>query len=181
MPPPHGNTVLKRFCATINNYTDEDDSRARNFAESACQYAIIGREIAPTTGTPHLQCFFNMLRGQRFNRIKTILGPRVHIEASKGTDLDNQKYCSKGNNFQEFGNIQKQGKRNDLLSIAEAIKKGSGLVELCENFTTSFIRYHSGIEKTYRYIGRGSNERNWKSEVSTPQTSWGASNNIFYI
>lgn len=174
MPPSPANTVIKRFCATINNFTEDDELRARTLAESSCKYAIIGREIAPTTGTPHLQCFFNLSRGQRFRRLTSLLGPRVHIEASKGTDLDNQKYCKKGNNFQEYGSPQGQGKRNDLLQLIEEIKKGSGLVELCENFTASFIRYHSGIEKTYRYIGRGSNERNWKTIVSTPQTSWGA-------
>lgn len=175
MPRQQNNTIFKRFCVTLNNPSEEEYAAARNFASNSCRYAIIGREVAPTTSTPHLQCFFNLLRARRFGSIKKILGHRIHIERSNGSDVDNQKYCSKGGDFWEHGSPQGQGKRNDLISIVEEIKSGTGLVEICENHTESFIRYHSGIEKAYRYIGRGCNDRNWKTKVFTPQTSWGAS------
>lgn len=46
---------VKRFCFTLNNYNDDDLEKLKEYAQQWCQFAIIGKEIAPTTGTPHLQ------------------------------------------------------------------------------------------------------------------------------
>lgn len=45
---------LKRICFTLNNYTEEDERRIQESSE-IYRYAIYGRELAPTSGTPHLQ------------------------------------------------------------------------------------------------------------------------------
>lgn len=39
---------------THNNYTDED---IRRYDSLKCERIFIGKEVAPTTGTPHLQGF----------------------------------------------------------------------------------------------------------------------------
>lgn len=45
---------LKRVCFTLNNYTEEDEQRIQAGVEFY-RYAVYGRELAPTTGTRHLQ------------------------------------------------------------------------------------------------------------------------------
>lgn len=49
------NVRVKRFCFTLNNYTEDDIKKLQEYAQEWTQFAIIGKEIAPTTGTPHLQ------------------------------------------------------------------------------------------------------------------------------
>ena len=52
------NSTVRRFCWTLNNYTDDDvDVLQKDLAE-LCKFAIFGREICPTTGTKHLQGFW---------------------------------------------------------------------------------------------------------------------------
>lgn len=52
------NQIVQRFCFTLNNYT-EDEFNAFS-TEDFCgkfKYFIVGKEVCPTTGTPHLQGF----------------------------------------------------------------------------------------------------------------------------
>lgn len=46
---------VKRLCSTLNNYSEEHYEFMKNYASKWAVYAIIGKETAPTTGTPHLQ------------------------------------------------------------------------------------------------------------------------------
>lgn len=48
------NGSLKRFVFTLNNYGPEDEERIQGHIADF-RFAIYGREIAPSTGTPHLQ------------------------------------------------------------------------------------------------------------------------------
>lgn len=100
-----------------------------------------------TTGsTPHLQGFINFNRKHRFPRVKTMVGIRAHIEKARGTDLDNQRYCSKEKNFFEYGIPQQQGKRSDLRKVAETLKENGGdLSQIANDYPTQFIRYQRGL------------------------------------
>ena len=52
------NSTVRRFCWTLNNYTEEDvDVLQKDLAE-LCKFAIFGRETCPNTGTKHLQGFW---------------------------------------------------------------------------------------------------------------------------
>lgn len=102
------NDFAKRVCFTLNNPQDEDVNRIQQ-NDFLYNYAIIGLEQAPTTGTNHLQGFVNFKRNHRFNRIKSIIGDRAHIEKAHGTDEQNQTYCSKERILWEFGEPQQQG------------------------------------------------------------------------
>lgn len=80
----------KNFCFTINNYTDEN---IRTLDSLECQFIIYGKELAPDTGTPHLQGYVVFSQNYRLSRvIKLIPG---HIEVAKGDSASNIKYCSK--------------------------------------------------------------------------------------
>lgn len=56
-PVPHderGFRALRSYawCFTLNNYTDEEIRRLESLE---CERLVVGKEVAPTTGTPHLQ------------------------------------------------------------------------------------------------------------------------------
>ena len=44
--------AFRNFIFVLNNYTEEDVERLTKFP---CRYIVFAKEIAPTTGTPHLQ------------------------------------------------------------------------------------------------------------------------------
>lgn len=62
---------------------------------------IIGNETCPTTGNKHLQCFIALKKPMRITELKLPFKP--HIEACKGSEEQNAKYCKKDNNYWTFG------------------------------------------------------------------------------
>lgn len=89
---------------TLNNYTDEEvEHLLSNFQEKSCNY-ILGKEVAPSTGTPHIQGFVRYRNPISSNSMKS-LNARMHFEKAKGNLLSNYKYCSKEGNF--ITNIKK--------------------------------------------------------------------------
>lgn len=160
----------KRICFTLNNYTSEDESRIQHNIENY-QYAVYGRETAPTTGTKHLQGFINFKSKREFNAIRDIIGSGCHIEGAKGTDVQNQIYCTKSGDFWEYGIPVGQGKRSDLDSVAEDIKGGMGLFDVVNEHTSTFIRYPRGIKDAIEILRSGApgSGRSFKTQVSYAQ------------
>ena len=97
-PPPKQESPKKRYCLTLNNYTENEYNLILDFfsSNSSNKY-IIGKEVGEN-GTPHLQIYINFSTKIRFSALKK-LNDRLHIEVCKGTELDNLKYCSKENNY----------------------------------------------------------------------------------
>ena len=86
----------KKWCFTLNNYTEETEQHIRNIE---CQFMIFGHEVAPTTGTRHLQGFIYFSQRKTFNTVRRLFGiDGIHIEAAAGTIQENVDYCSKDNN-----------------------------------------------------------------------------------
>ena len=103
-------------------------------------FAIIGLEIAPTTGHKHLQGFVN-ISGLKWLTIKKKL-PKAHVERAKGTDADNDRYCSKDENvLYRAGDPSTQGKRNDLETIYSDIESGMAWNGLVSKHRASVFRY----------------------------------------
>uniref|UniRef100_UPI004048C2DA hypothetical protein n=1 Tax=Yoonia sp. TaxID=2212373 RepID=UPI004048C2DA len=106
-------TRSRGWCYTINNPTEEDENFAYNLAWGA-KYTICGREIAPETGTIHLQGYVYFENPKFFTAIKA-LHPAAHWEAANGTPAQNQVYCSKDGDYFEWGTPpMSQEKKGDV-------------------------------------------------------------------
>lgn len=57
-------------------------------------YIIIGLETCPTSGLVHLQGYINLIKTVKLGGMKKI-HQKAHWEAALGSDIDNQRYCSK--------------------------------------------------------------------------------------
>lgn len=139
------NNIKKRnYCFTKNNYTDDDIT---TLLETECKYIVIGREIAPTTGTPHLQCFVQFHNEITWLTAKTRLSIDVNnLQQCNGTPKQNETYCKKEGNWEERGTPPKgQGTRTDLVSVYENIQAGAKLDELVHTNFTEVVKYHRGI------------------------------------
>lgn len=86
-------------------------------------YFAYGKEIAPTTGQPHLQAFGYASKPMRLTQWKKIF-PGAHIEQMRGSFVQNEKYCSKQSELIEFGQKpMHDGKRRSDLLVKDEIDK----------------------------------------------------------
>nr|WAE42623.1 MAG: replication associated protein [Cressdnaviricota sp.] len=91
----------RKWCFTLNNYTESEETTIKTYI-SKFKYWIYGREIAPTTGTPHLQGFFESKSAVKFSTLKN-LNNRLNLRKAKGDEKQNYIYCFKEGDF--FTNI----------------------------------------------------------------------------
>lgn len=137
-------TRSRAWCFTLNNYTDVDE---KTIDEIECQYFIYGKEIAPTTKTPHLQGYIYFTNAITFNSIKKKLPNKCHIEKSKGSPQDNVKYCSKEGNTVVKGKQPIQGERKDLNEIRDEIINGKTVDEIALEDPMIYHQYGRTLEK----------------------------------
>lgn len=124
----------KYWTITLNNYEDSDLAQWRNVvAEGKASYICWQKEVAPSTGTPHLQAYVSFPTNKRLNAVKRVLGERIHAVRSNGTPSSNRAYCSKTDRggqegtFEEYGQIPKdpkRGTRTDFDDFQEAVNSG---------------------------------------------------------
>ena len=111
----------KKYCFTLNNYTDEEYTEILRRLRSSAIYFIVGKEVGDQ-GTPHLQGYFILQRANRITWCRNQINSRSHYEVARGTPSDNRVYCSKGGCFEEFGECppnpegRAKGKNRDQLA-----------------------------------------------------------------
>jgi len=88
--------VRARFwCVTINNYNRADIGQF-DIIQKDCDYWIFGKEVAPETGTKHLQCYIVFKNPKTAKFCHGIFPSRGHWTKANGTPEHNRTYCSKG-------------------------------------------------------------------------------------
>lgn len=141
----------QRWVFTANNPPADWEEKARTLSDKIV-YAFVGREVAPTTGTPHLQGYFEfsgrkMLPGAK--KLMKLCGLEgAHLEPAKGNLEQIQTYNGKTDqNPLTWGTpIPTQGTRTDLQRMRDAAVKGASSLQLGEDFTAQHARYHSWVE-----------------------------------
>lgn len=86
----------KRWCFTLNNYTDEIISSIVPIFESECKIGLFAKEIGNICGTPHLQGYVEFIRKVRPLSLFEKCCPKLfHFEKCRGTREENVAYCTK--------------------------------------------------------------------------------------
>lgn len=145
---PKNGTRYTNICFTINNWTEEEyDLLQETFAEKNMKYMVIGKEIGPQEGTPHLQCMAQL--GRQWARATISKWPGFTRAAIYpcGNPEKQQKYCKEDLDWIELGKFQKSGKRNDLLAATELIKQGKTLKDLADDPATALcvVKFYKGL------------------------------------
>lgn len=85
-------SALKRWVYTLNNYASVEDTA---FFNDIAEYHVFGVEVAPTTGTPHLQGFVCLKNRMRMAAIKKLnpVAKRLYLFGAKGTNMQASRYC----------------------------------------------------------------------------------------
>lgn len=109
-------TVPRSFVFTLNNYSEADVERFRSMTN--VRYFVAGREIAPTTGIPHLQGYCELSNVMRLNTLQHKFSG-IHVEPRRGTQQQAIDYCKKGGDVIEFGTPKQKGRRNDVVALRQ--------------------------------------------------------------
>jgi len=139
-----------RWTFTINNYTPDDEARIQGLVPEVIKYLAYAHEEGKEEKTPHLQGFMWLKKKSQLASLKASFHPTAHLEPMLGTFDQNVAYCSKQAVLKEFGSRPAQGKRSDLIALAEAIKENKRLRPVMQDFPTETIKYHKGMEKLHQ-------------------------------
>jgi len=140
---------------------------------------VFGRELAPSTGTPHLQGFVAFSGRRRLGAVRTLL-PRCHLTSARGSAQQNRAYCIKDGAYEEFGDVptSSQGKRSDFNDLIQWLSTYQGwptdadlrgaFPSLCGRYFRSVVSFR----QTYcTYEPLAGELREWQRELSATLSS----------
>lgn len=155
---------FRAFCFTWNNYTEDDVDFLRGLT-TRLTYIIFGREIAPTTGTPHLQGYLRFINARTKSGVIKLFKKKAHVEVAAGTEYQNYNYCNKDKDSFVWGEIGEQGKRNDIDEIKKMVREGATKSEIWDVASNwqSYRMGEKGIE--LQEEKRKQEPRTWKPTV----------------
>lgn len=90
----------RAHCFTWNNYPA---TYADVLGGLDCRYVVAGEELAPNTGTPHLQGYVVWKNGKSESAVRRIL-VGCHITVARGNHRQNDSYCRKTRDEDEHPN-----------------------------------------------------------------------------
>lgn len=174
-----GRQRYRAWVVTVNNYGPADIENLRTLVgRGGATFVIFQEEIAPGTGTPHLQAYVRFAEPKDFGRVRNILfsGEGLvhgHIAGARGSVMANIEYCSKADSRApgedrgpyEFGpRPPGQGQRTDLCLAVDAVLQSRSLDTLITDHASSFVKYSSGF---YRLLGHIQAPR-----TTVPRVEW---------
>lgn len=138
------NRKYRSWCFTINNDIFSD---LEGLLQADFEYLLFGFEVGKECGTPHIQGYIRFINAIRMPSVKLVM-PRANVRPARGTPRENFTYCSKDDDWYEFGERPEPGK----ISYER-------MLEVMENPKENFYLYHQ-----YR--------RAFKELVNTSQNDW---------
>ena len=143
-------TRVRGYWFVLNNYKPSDVSRLSeviNLPRPVVQYIIFGEEIAPTTGTPHLQGFIYFKNAQEHLSARKVISMSAAVGAIDGTPDQNTTYCKKEGKYYEFGTPPKQGKRSDLEEVYQQVRDGVDMDTIVMENPDAYNRAHRVLNR----------------------------------
>lgn len=148
----------RRWCATWNNFPEN----AFELVEKQVQlrFAICGVESAPSTGTVHLQCYFEYKIPKTMTTIKNQTGSSIHLEPARGSQQQNITYCGKEGKAIQFG-TPASGKASggdirDMIQNGVSIKDIYNQDEFCNGpaikLAETILKYEGGPKYIQREV-----------------------------
>lgn len=131
---------------TLNNYAAGHLTRISEMPFDFIRYVAYAEEVAPTTGTPHLQGFFYAHNDVSLKQLKKFL-PSASWRIMEGTFAQNEAYCSKQGKLVEFGERPMQGRRTDLIMCKRRLDEGMSVMQLAEQES-----YYNHVAKHSRFF-----------------------------
>lgn len=117
-----------------------------NDNQDIIRYMTYGTEIAPKTKKKHLQGWIQFKNKKRLGGVKKLIGSdKIHLEACRGSEAQNSKYCQKDGDYKEYGKFIIQGQRTDLEMIQKKLANGASVGEIIEDNFVTYCKHRKGI------------------------------------
>lgn len=148
------NTWYTRVVFTLNNYTQEEYDWIISQFSNCCKWLCVGKEVAPETGTPHLQGACILKKQVRRSTFANYIGfKRAWHHQMNGEPSDSQAYCMKEKvletDFFESGEMpqNRQGTRNDLKSVVTRMLAGETVSSMIHEVdpAVAVVKFHRGL------------------------------------
>lgn len=137
----------RRYTFTINNPLKDKKDYLDLLTQYAVKYAILGNEVGKKEMTPHIQGFVSFVNAVSFEKLRLLLD-KGHLEIAHGSDTDNQNYCSKDNDFIEYGKPSIYTSTGDNMNAFVKDCRSGGLtsLDLIERYPDLFLKhYHNAM------------------------------------
>lgn len=117
-----------------------------------CTYLVYQLEQCKRTGRLHLQGYAEFDSQMSFQTLHTYAGlETAHFEARRGTQKQAMDYCKKEDSHIDgpwmWGEPKHQGRRQELIAVAEDLAQGQPLHVVAKTHPAEFMQYPSGISK----------------------------------
>ena len=132
----------RSWCFTLNNWTPQDTTV---LAMLPSTYVCYGKEVAPTTGTPHLQGYIQMREAKTLQAMKATMGSRYHLEMRQGTVKQAIDYCKKDGDFTEHGRITLREAKEDCWGDCIKLAESGELATIKEEYPRIFLTHFKTI------------------------------------
>lgn len=179
--------LSRRWCFTKNNYgAGWVEYLELLLSTDVICYAVVGREVAPETGTPHLQGYieFKPPMRKRMVSLKRMFKETplegAHWSAAKGSAAENETYCSKEDEeVFRVGSAVGQGSRVDLGGLLELVQNGASDTEMAVAYPHAHARFmtwttkmrqrfrHERAMVTLKERMEGAVKREWQERLLT--------------
>lgn len=145
----------RAFTFTLNNYADDVLDKLE---ELVCVYMIAGAEVAPSTGTKHVQGYVYFANARSMKSVIKLvhaIHPGGHVEMARGTVDQNYEYCSKEGDFIEFGikplSSEEKGELEvDRWDEARAFAKEGRFDEISSDLFVKYRNAFKGIRQDFQ-------------------------------
>jgi len=134
---------LKNFVFTLNNYTGVDIDQLLCFN---CKYMLFAKEVAPTTGTPHLQGYVELSKRTRFGTLIQSLPEGIHIEPRKGSQEQAIAYIKTPKD-------KPTPSESDIYEVGEPRTQGTDVGPSAIELARSLLREQKPIDPEIHSIG----------------------------
>lgn len=147
---------VRDYCFTCNNYTPLQIETVKALKY---KYLVFGFEIAPTTGTPHLQGYIYLKSAMSQQAIRKAL-KGFSLYKCGGTAQQNYDYCTKDNNFFQDGTMPEQGKRTDIDKVREIVTETGRMRDV-----VATAQSYQSIRVAEVYLTYHEKKRDWMPHI----------------
>lgn len=143
--------VGRKWIFTLFSYTDDQIRALEELVSTdVASHLVMGFEIAPTTGLPHIQGYISFTREQHGRGfLARVLGVRCFCELARNVKAC-IAYSKKTGNFRELGEELRRGQRKDLDEAAKLAETGD-LTAVMAKFPKTYVQYPHGLSKLAQY------------------------------
>jgi hypothetical protein len=150
---------VRRFSFNIHNYQEKGYSHERLISEFTnswkIDYMVVGQEITEENKIPHLQGYIEFSSPTTWEQVRerflSTIGYVSDLQISKADAESNFKYCTKSNDYKEFGSKSLKVHTEDIaVNVIALITQGYSLGEIMLNnktYTNYIIRNYPNLIK----------------------------------